>query len=64
MAKKTVMADKDDAKYLTNSTYKKKRPWWQKLLLAPFKLLWWIIKKALVILTFGILSGAFDDNNK
>ena len=60
MSKKIVMADSRDAKYLTNATTRKK-PFWKKLLFAPFKLLWWIIKKALVILTFGLLSGAFDE---
>lgn len=36
----------------------------EKLLLAPFKLLWWIIKKVLGLLTLGLLSGAFDNKNK
>ena len=31
-----------------------------KILKAPFRLLWWLLKKALVILTFGILDGWFD----
>ena len=35
-----------------------------KILKAPFRLLWWltkfILKNALVILTFGILNGWFD----
>ena len=34
------------------------------ILKAPFRLLWWltkfILKNALVILTFGILNGWFD----
>lgn len=31
-----------------------------KILKAPFRLLWWLLKKALVILTFGILSDWLD----
>ena len=50
-------------KYLYDVT-KKKKPWWARVLLFPFKLLWWIIKKLLIILTLGLLSGAFDNNKK
>ena len=31
-----------------------------KILKAPFRLLWWLLKKALVILTFGIVNSWFD----
>lgn len=36
-----------------------------KLIKAPFRLLFWLIKKILIILSFGILSGLLnsDDNN-
>lgn len=43
---------------------KKKEAWWVKLLKAPFRFLWWLIKfilkNALVLLTFGIADGWFD----
>ena len=34
----------------------------KKLIKAPFKILWWIIKKVLIIVTFGALTGMFDEN--
>ncbi len=39
----------------------------KKILLAPFRFLWWLIKfilkNALIILTFGIANGWFDDKD-
>ena len=39
-----------------------------KIIKAPFRLIWWLIKfllkNALVILTFGIANGWFDDKEK
>ena len=64
MAKNGLTSKKEDAKFLKTVIPQKKTPWWKKLLLAPFKLLWWIIKKVLGLLTLGLLSGAFDNKNK
>ena len=35
----------------------------KKLLKAPFRLLWWLIKKVLVILSLGILSGVLNSDD-
>lgn len=55
-------SDEYDQKML-KTVVKQKKPWWKKLLLAPFKLLWWIIKLVLTIVTFGYLNGAFDSKD-
>ena len=50
----------------------KKLPWWAKVLLSPFllilwilkmilKLVWWVIKLFLLIITFGLISNWLND---
>ena len=41
---------------------KKKEGCITKILKAPFRLLWWVVKQVLIIVTFGYLSGVFDDD--
>ena len=55
--------DKKDKKAKSS---KEKEGCLTKLWKAPFRLLWWLVKKALIILSLGILSGLLngdDDKN-
>ena len=57
--------DKDDEDE-DNENKNKKEGCLTKLWKAPFRLLWWLVKKALVILSLGVLSGLLnsdDDKN-
>lgn len=60
MGKKDVYSSKKEDDKMLVTVMKCKKPWWKKLLLAPFKLLWWAIKLVLSIITLGYLNGAFD----
>lgn len=42
----------------------KKRPWWKKLLLLPFKLLWKVVKVFLGIITLGMLDSIINGNKE
>lgn len=50
-------------KKMLKTVAKQRKPWWKKLLLAPFKLVWWTIKLVLSLVTFGYLSGAFNSKD-
>ena len=56
----------DEDKNKKEKPSKEKEGCLTKLWKAPFRLLWWLVKKALIILSLGILSGLLngdDDKN-
>lgn len=57
--------DKKDKKEKPSKTKpsKEKEGCLTKLWKAPFRLLWWLIKKALVILSLGVLSGLLNSDD-
>ena len=59
--KKKEEDNKEKAK--EGKTSKKKEGCLTKLWKAPFRLLWWLIKKALVILSLGLLSGFLNSDD-
>lgn len=47
-----------------DTTGRKKDGCLAKIIKAPFKLLWWLIKIVLKILTFGLIASILDDDKK
>lgn len=53
----------DEDKNKKEKPSKEKEGCLTKLWKAPFRLLWWLVKKALIILSLGILSGLLDGDD-
>ena len=66
--KSTIVKKEKKEKNSKSVGGKKKEAWWVKLLKAPFRFLWWLIKlilkNGLSILTFGIANGWFEEKKK
>ena len=60
--KKTKM--KEYYRTLHPNEKKEKEGFLAKIIKAPFRLLWWLFKKALILLSFGLLAGILNSEDE